>query len=96
MNGLIIIIKKLPPPTRDQCLDRKVYRLAIKLPYPIYVVILITLCTSARLLDWWNLKLAEFCGHVGIPKIETDVTLPGLSRGDLGGVYGENERLMGN
>lgn len=70
-------------------MDRKVYRLAIELPYPIYVLILITLCISAKLLVWWNLKPAEFCGHVGIPKIETDITLLGLSRDDLGGLYGK-------
>ena len=75
-------------------MDRKVYRLAIELPYPIYVVILITLCISAKLFVWWNLKPAEFCGHVGIPKIETDITLLGLSRDDLGGLYGENEHLI--
>ena len=57
-------------------------------------MILITLCISARLLDWWNLKPAEFRGHVGIPKIETDITLIGLSRDDLGALYEENEHLI--
>lgn len=35
------------------------------------------------------MKPADFCGHEGTPKIETDVTLLGLSRDSLGGTYEE-------
>lgn len=52
---------------------------------PIYVVPLTQLHLLQGCWIWWNLKPAEFCGHVGVPKIETNVTLPGLSRDSLGG-----------
>lgn len=50
---------------------------------PIYVVALVPIMKGCWI--WWNLKPPEFCGHVGIPKIETKVALLGLSRDSLGG-----------
>lgn len=59
-------------------------------------VYVVTLTTAFLPGCWtgWNLKLAEFCRQVGIPKIETDVTVLGLSRDDLGGIQQENECLI--